>query len=263
MGAVKFHSGKEGQQIAFINEGHDSQAAGLFWLGGFMSDMEGTKVESLAQWARENNRPLMRFDYSGHGRSGGNFRDGTISRWLGEAVEMFKIAGPQKRIVIGSSMGGWLALLLYRYLAEHDPAAWEKFAAMILIAPATDMTGRLMWDKYSERIRNIINKEGFYAQPSEYGDEPYIITRQLIEDGKKHFLLDDGLEVKIPVHILQGEKDIDVPWQHGFETCQKLHGKDIVFCLVKGADHRMSSSRDITRLLAVCDELCRHVEAGQ
>ena len=263
MNAVKFHQTGQGSKIAFVADRTDNPATGVFWLGGFMSDMEGSKVEALANWAEENDRPCMRFDYSGHGRSGGNFRDGTISRWLAEAVEMFSLTGPGKQIVIGSSMGGWLALLLCRHLQANDPDAAKRIAGLVLVAPAADMTSRLMWDRYSPEIRKTIMEDGFYAEPSEYGDEPYIITRNLIEDGRQHLLLDRGLDVDVPVRFLQGEADRDVPWRHALDTYHALRGDDVVFTLVRKADHRMSTPPDIARLLAVCDELCRFSDAGQ
>src|SRR6185295_14566446 len=156
---------------------------GLFWLGGFKSDMKGTKAEALSQWAQQNGRACVRFDYSGHGESGGEFRDGTIGRWLEESLAVFAAhcAGPQ--ILIGSSMGGWLALLLARELKRRADAGRPlpgSAAALVLIAPAVDFTQALMWEKFPAPVKRAIEEQGFWERPSAYGDGPYRITRRLI-----------------------------------------------------------------------------------
>ena len=183
---------------------------GLFWLGGFKSDMRGTKALALDGWAAEHSRACTRFDYSGHGESGGDFAEGTIGRWLEESVAVFErfCEGPQ--VVIGSSMGGWMALLLARELAKR-PASRASLRGLVLIAPAPDFTEELMWKGFSPDIRRQIETTGQWLRPSEYGD-PYPITRNLIEEGRNHLLLGGAVEVGCPVHILQGAKDPDVPW---------------------------------------------------
>ena len=180
-------------------------APGLFWLSGFRSDMAGTKAEALDQWAEEAGHACTRFDYSGHGRSGGRFEDGTICRWLEEAEAVFDAytAGPQ--IVIGSSMGGWLALLLARQLRERHLA--DRLAGMILIAPAIDMTKELMSDRFNAAAKRALAEQGFCAQPSAYSGEPYVITRGLIEDGESHLFGDQPIEAGCPVHVIQGMQD--------------------------------------------------------
>ncbi len=233
----------------------DGTAPGLFWMGGFKSDMKGTKAEALDQWAAAQGRACTRYDYSGHGESGGQFADGTIGRWLEESLAVFTefCRGPQ--IVIGSSMGGWLALLLARELRKLDP---EKRSAeikgMVLIAPAPDFTETLMWERFTPEIKKDIEEKGFWQRPSEYADEPYLITRKLIEDGRKHLLLGGLIETGCPVRILQGVKDEDVPWQHATELVSRLARDDVILTLVKDGDHRLSRPEDIERLIAAVAE---------
>src|SRR5262249_42370086 len=166
---------------------------GLFWLGGFKSDMKGTKAEALDLWARDHGRAMTRFDYSGHGESGGNFMHGTIGRWLEESLAVFDAfcRGPQ--VVIGSSMGGWLALLLARELAQRG-AANASVIAVVLVAPAVDFTEELMWKRFPAEVKREIEANGVWQRPSQYSDEPYPITRNLIEEGRSHLLLAGMIE---------------------------------------------------------------------
>ena len=227
---------------------------GLFWLGGFKSDMRGTKAEAIADYAARSGRAYVRLDYSGHGESEGRFADGTISRWLEESVAVFdaRTQGPQ--IVIGSSMGGWLALLLARALAQR-PASKAKLAGLVLIAPAADFTEELMWAQFSPEVRREIEERGHWLRPSAYGEDPYPVTRALIEDGRKHLLLDKPIEVGCPVRILQGVKDPDVPYTHAMKLASCLAQDDVVLTLVKDGDHRLSRPEDIERLIRTIDEL--------
>ncbi len=251
--------------IALRHDGRKDAAngpTGLFWLGGFMSDMEGSKAQILADLAVAEGRPNLRFDYSGHGRSSGEFRDGTISNWLEESVAVFQSQTSGPRIIIGSSMGGWLALLLYRHFQKTAPEIAARIKGLILIAPAADMTQKLMWDKYDTAARQEISDNGFYAEPSDYGDQPYIITRDLIEDGKQHCLLETGMKVSCPVRILQGDRDPDVSWQHGQEVYRALDGQDVTFSLIKSGDHRLSTPRDLEILRQTCRQLFSLAESG-
>jgi pimeloyl-ACP methyl ester carboxylesterase len=242
MASVDFEQGPGGVKLAFHQDGSadDLGRCGFFWLGGFMSDMTGTKAESLAALARETRRPGLRFDYSGHGQSGGLFTDGTISDWLEQAIHMFIAKTNSKRIVVGSSMGGWLALLLARTLLRDDPRAAKRIAGIVLIAPAADMTSDLMWDKFSSSARMQLEDRGVYMQPSNYG-EPTPITLKLLQDGTKHLLLKTGLEMPCPVRILQGSSDPDVPPSHALKVFEALSGPDITMSLIKGGDHRLST----------------------
>ena len=224
-------------------------APGVFWLCGFKSDMGGTKAQALAAWARTAGRACVRFDYSGHGQSGGAFAAGTIGRWLEDSLAVFDAfcRGPQ--VVVGSSMGGWLALLLLREL-ERRPAGAASAAGLVLIAPAVDFTEVLMWQRFAPEIRRLITEQGAWERPSAYGDQPYPITRQLIEEGRQHLLLGGMIKTGCPVRILQGVADPDVPWDHSIELVSHLAQDDVVLTLVKDGDHRLSRPEDIERLIA-------------
>lgn len=221
----------------------NGSAPGLFWLGGYRSDMTGGKASALDAYAAGRGLAVTRFDYSGHGESGGDFLDGTISRWLEEALVVFATtSGPQ--VVIGSSMGGWLALLLNRALRA---AGNERVKALILIAPAVDMTEDLMWDGFTRKERQALETEGVVHQPSEYG-APYRITRKLIEDGKRHLMFGKGIVTGCPVTILQGGKDKDVPREHAMKLVQHLLTDPVTFTLVPDGDHRLSREDDLQLL---------------
>jgi pimeloyl-ACP methyl ester carboxylesterase len=225
---------------------------GLFWLGGFKSDMKGTKAEALSQWARQNGRACVRFDYSGHGESGGDFRDGTIGRWLEESLAVFTAYAEGPQVVIGSSMGGWIALLLLRELRRRQNNK-ASVAGLVLIAPAVDFTEVLMWQRFPAKVKREMEEQGFWLRPSEYG-EPYPITRALIEDGRNHLLLGSMIETGCPVRILQGVQDADVPWNHAVELTSRLAQDDVVLTLVKDGDHRLSRPEDIERLIKAVAE---------
>jgi pimeloyl-ACP methyl ester carboxylesterase len=259
------NSAASGQSPAFIEVGKDGEARriavraraggspGLFWLGGFNSDMQGTKAIALDAWAAEQSRACVRFDYSGHGESGGAFIDGTIGRWLEESVAVFEqfCAGPQ--VVIGSSMGGWMALLLAREMAGRAGSR-ASLAGLVLIAPAPDFTEELMWKGFSPHARQEIETKGVWLRPSEYGD-PYPITRTLIEEGRQHLLLGSAIDVGCPVRILQGAQDPDVPWRHAFALAHRLPADDVVLTVIQDGDHRLSRPQDIARMIAAVAEM--------
>jgi pimeloyl-ACP methyl ester carboxylesterase len=226
---------------------------GLFWLGGFKSDMKGTKAEALDLWARDHGRAMTRFDYSGHGESGGNFTHGTIGRWLEESLAVFDACCRGPQVVIGSSMGGWLALLLARELAQRG-AANASVIAVVLVAPAVDFTEELMWKRFPAEVKREIEASGMWQRPSQYSDEPYAITRNLIEEGRSHLLLAGMIETGCPVRILQGVQDPDVPWHHAVELTSRFARDDVVLTLVKDGDHRLSRPEDIERLIAAVAE---------
>jgi pimeloyl-ACP methyl ester carboxylesterase len=231
-------------------------APGVVWLGGFKSDMKGTKAQALADWAKRKDRAFARFDYSGHGESGGNFVEGTIGRWLEESLAVFDAycRGPQ--ILVGSSMGGWIALLLARELrrrAAKSPDA--ALAGMVLIAPAVDFTEELMWKKFPKAIKEQVERDGVWTRPSEYDPAGYPITRNLIDEGRNHLLLGSAIETGCPVRILQGVRDPDVPWQHAVELVSRLAQDDVVLTLVKDGDHRLSREEDIAQLLRTIENI--------
>ena len=229
-------------------------APGLFWLGGYKSDMKGTKAEALADWAAQAGRGCVRFDYSGHGESEGAFTDGTIGRWLADSLAVFDACCTGPQILIGSSMGGWLALLLTRALKRRGQDGAASIAGMVLIAPAVDFTEELMWKRFTPEIKRELEATGVWARPSQYSAEPYLVTRQLIEEGRKHLLLGGLIETGCPVRILQGVEDPDVPWQHAVELTSRLASDDVVLTLVKDGDHRLSRPEDIERLIAAVKE---------
>jgi pimeloyl-ACP methyl ester carboxylesterase len=213
---------------------------GVVFLGGFHSDMTGSKAEHLAAWCAARGRAFLRFDYSGHGASGGRFEEGTISRWLddAEAVLTRLTEGPQ--VLVGSSMGGWIALLL----ALRHPA---RVAALLGIAAAPDFTEELMWARMPPEVRAEIAERGLWRWPSAYG-EPYPITRALIEDGRRHLLLDGPIALGCPVRLLQGQADADVPWQHALRLAERLASPDVEVTLIKEGDHRLSAPAQLALL---------------
>jgi len=253
---LKFLSVGEGAaQRAIAVRARDGAAPGLLWRGGYKSDMQGTKAQALAGWAAQQGRACVRFDYSGHGESGGDFTQGTIGRWVEEGLAVFDAfcRGPQ--VLIGSSMGGWLALLMARERRQRAAAApAASVAGLVLIAPAIDFTEVLMWQKFPPELRRAILEQGFFARPSQYSSEPYVITRALIEEGRAHLLLGGMIETGCPVRILQGVEDPDVPWDHAVELVSHLAQDDVVLTLVKDGDHRLSRPEDIERLIAVVEE---------
>ncbi len=245
-------SGAETRRIAVRRRRAASKqpdAPGLFWLGGFKSDMEGSKALALDELAADTGRACTRFDYSGHGSSDGSFADGTISRWLDEAEAVFAACTEGAQIVVGSSMGGWIALLLARRLAETGRS--DRLAGLVLIAPAIDMTKDLMWDLFDADARAALMTDGVYRQPSDYSDEPYVLTRTLIEDGKQHLFGDDLIVTNCPIHIIQGMKDTDVPWRHAAGILERLAHEEGVLTLVRDGDHRLSRPQDLERLVRI------------
>jgi pimeloyl-ACP methyl ester carboxylesterase len=235
-----------------VREGKGNKGPGLFWLSGFKSDMKGTKIQALDAWAAEQGRACLRFDYSGHGESGGDFTQGTIGRWLEESVAVYRKFAQGPQVVVGSSMGGWLALLLARELRKAKDAV--PIVGMVLIAPAVDFTEELMWKAFTPAIKQEIYDKGFWMRPALYGDEPYPITKSLIEEGRRHLLLGGLIETGCPVHILQGVQDPDVPWRHAVELVSRFARDDVVLTLIKDGDHRLSRPEDIERLLAAVRE---------
>jgi len=248
---IEVGSGSGARKIAV--RARSGSGPGLFWLSGFNSDMQGTKAAALDAWAAEHGRGCVRFDYSGHGSSGGAFVDGTIGRWLEESVAVFDrfCDGPQ--VVIGSSMGGWMALLLAREIARRRGSDRATLAGLVLIAPAPDFTEELMWKGFSPEVRQEIETKGMWLRPSQYG-EPYPITKALIEEGRNHLLLGSTIEVGCPVRILQGAQDPDVPWQHAFALAHRLPSDDVVLTMIQDGDHRLSRPQDIARIIAAVAE---------
>jgi pimeloyl-ACP methyl ester carboxylesterase len=251
--AVFIEVGREADARRIAVRARSGSAPGLFWLSGFNSDMQGTKALALDAWAGEQGRGCVRFDYSGHGISGGKFAEGTIGRWLQESMAVFSAFCEGPQIVIGSSMGGWMALLLAREIGRLASAGRASVAGLVLIAPAPDFTEELMWKTFPPKVRAEIESNGVWLRPSQYG-EPYPITRALIEEGRNHLLLGGAIDVGCPVRILQGAKDPDVPWQHAFALAHRLPAEDVVLTMIQDGDHRLSRPQDIARLIAAVQE---------
>lgn len=242
-------TGDEARRIAVIARA--GKAPAIMWFGGFRSDMRATKAEALDAWADGTGRALVRFDYSGHGASGGTFEDGTISRWLEEGLAVIGAQVEGRPILVGSSMGAWIALLAALRLRDtsHRPAG------LVLVAPATDFTERLMWDAFPAEAREILMTRGTYHRSSLYAEEGYPITRALIEDGRTHLLLDGQISVGCPVHILQGMRDPDVPWEHAMRLVERLPGDSVQITLIKDGDHRLSRAEDLARLVRAVESI--------
>jgi len=226
------------------------------WLGGFRSDMQSTKAERLAASAAAAGRGYLRFDYGGHGESGGRFEELTLSDWLEDALTVIEALTSGPVVLVGSSMGGWLSLLASRRLPRG------KLAGLVLIAPAVDFTEALMWDAFPAEIREQIRRDGVWLRPSAYSAEPYPITRALIEDGRRHLLLGSTLRTGCPVQILQGMRDPDVPWQHALKLVEHLPSDPVTLTLVNDGDHRLSREQDIDRLIAAVDAMVEGISAG-
>lgn len=220
----------------------------LVWLGGYRSDMTGTKAVEMDALAAEKGLCAIRFDYSGHGASGGAFREGTISRWLEEALAVLDHVGPRNVVLVGSSMGGWIALRLAQEIARR--ASGPKVSGMVLIAPAPDFTAELIEPNLSDAERRSLDERGYFEEPSEYSAEPNIFTRTLIEDGRQNRVLTGIIETGCPVHILQGMADPDVPYAHALKLVEFLPADDVVLTLVRDGDHRLSRPEDIARMKA-------------
>ena len=233
--------GPKRRRIAYrYDEGASGNA--IVWLSGFLSDMSSTKVQFLSDWALTHGHAMLRFDYSGHGLSEGDLLSASVGDWLEEARTLLECLGNKRFVLVGSSLGGWIALLLARALARD-----ARLAGLVLIAPAWDMTEALMWEKMSDKTHNVIETEGVYYAPSNY-DDPYPITKILIEEGRNHLLRDGNITIEAPVRILQGMRDEDVPWEHARALVDLLAGSDVDLTLVKDGDHRLSGPEDLKRL---------------
>lgn len=222
----------EGRRIAYDRV--PGRGPGVVFLGGFRSDKEGTKALALEAWAKAEGRAFLRFDYSGHGSSSGDFLDGAIGDWFADARAAILTLTEGPQVLVGSSMGGWIALLMAR---EHP----EKVAGLVTVAAAPDFTEDSMWSGFSQEQRRALLEEGQVALPSDYSDEPYVITRRLIEEGRQRLVLRSPLSLPMPVRMLQGTADADVPVSVALRLLDHAEGADMRLTLVKGADHRFST----------------------
>lgn len=229
-------------------------AASIFWLSGFMSDMASTKATALVDFAAQKGLGATVFDYSGHGASGGAFKDGTIGRWLEEAETVFRRVASGPQVIVGSSMGGHIALLLLRKLMLKSAAEAARIKGVVLIAPAWDMTEELMWKEFPEAARKTLVETGVYMEPSDY-DAPYMITRQLIEEGRQHLIAPDGFDPGRPIIILQGLQDKDVPAAHTRKLLGLLKGNHAEMVEITDGEHRLSRPQDLAKLFAAVERL--------
>lgn len=241
------HDAPGPRKLAYLKQQGQGPAQGpaIVWLGGFRSDMLATKAEALAAWGASCSRATLRFDYTGHGFSEGRFEDATISVWLADTLALVDAEAGPGPVLVGSSMGGWLALLAARALKQRG----TPVSGLVLIAPAVDFTEELMWATMPDAVRTEIMMTGRWLRPSAYSPEPYPITRALIEDGRKHRLFGGPIEPGCPVAILQGMADPDVPWQHAMKLVEHLPADDVTLTLIKDGDHRLSRDSDIALLI--------------
>ncbi|MBT5049804.1 MAG: alpha/beta hydrolase [Rhodospirillaceae bacterium] len=248
--APKILTRADGTTIAYHKS--DGKGPGVIFLGGFKSDMTGTKAVALEAHCRAAGRAFLRFDYQGHGESSGRFENGTISQWAEDAIAVLDEVTEGPQVLVGSSMGGWIMLLAA--LARPD-----RVAALVGIAAAPDFTESLMWQHFSPETRETLLRDGVFSEPSDYDDEPYIITLKLIEDGRDNLLLERPIAIHCPVRLIQGMADSSVPWEHGLALAEKLLSEHVTLTLVKDGDHRLSRDEDIARLLRILDTTCDEV----
>lgn len=244
----------QGRRIAYHRT--PGQGPGVVFLGGFKSDMTGTKALYLQDWAEAQGRAFLRFDYSGHGQSSGDFLDGAIGDWAADAIAAIAALTEGPQVLVGSSMGGWIALLVARAL----PA---RAAGVVGIAAAPDFTEDSMWAQFTDAQRAEL-AQGQVALPSEYADSPYIITRRLIEDGRQQLVLRSPLSLPFPVRLLQGTADVDVPPSVALRLLDHATGPDLRLTLVKDADHRFSTPDCLALIAAsIAEVLARAEGTGQ
>jgi pimeloyl-ACP methyl ester carboxylesterase len=236
----------DGEQLAWRRMAGEGPT--VVWLGGFRSDMAGSKAEALARWAEAKGRDFLRFDYFGHGESSGDFLQGSITRWRADALAVLDELTQGPLVLVGSSMGGWLSLLA----AVARP---ERIHALVLIAPAADFTEALMKPRFTPQVRQALARDGVWMEPSEYDPAGYPITRLLIEDGARWSVMPGPLGITAPVRILQGAADESVPWTHAQELVAAIEGEDVTFTLIKDGDHRLSRPQDLARIIAAVEEV--------
>ncbi|MBZ9967124.1 alpha/beta hydrolase [Mesorhizobium sp. BR1-1-2] len=225
---------------------------GVVWLGGYKSDMLGTKAETLSDWAAKEGRAFLRHDYSGHGESGGAFADGTISKWLSQSLAVFRHFASGSQILVGSSMGAWIALRMAQELRKAGDAS---VVGLVLLAPAPDFTAELVEPALTKAQKRDLAKKGFFEEPSDYSTEPYIYTRALIDDGRDNLVMTGPLDTHCPVHIVQGLADRDVPSSHALKLVSLLPADDVTLSLIPDGDHRLSRPQDLDMLVRAVGDM--------
>ena len=247
---TQFFESPHGTKIAYNRL--KGRGPGVMFLGGFKSDQEGSKALALEAWCKREGRAFVRFDYQGHGQSSGKFKDGTIGLWAKDAIAVIDALTEGPQILVGSSMGGWIAMLA----AKVRPARIKGFVG---IAAAPDFTVRMWNNEFDEATRKEVLTQGYMERPCDYGDDPYIITRALIEDGFQNRVIAGPLNLDMPVRLIQGTKDTDVPWQTAQLIADRLTGDDVEILLVPGGDHRLSRDIDLKRLVRVVGGLIEEI----
>jgi pimeloyl-ACP methyl ester carboxylesterase len=235
----------DGERIAWRKV--EGQGPTIVWLGGYRSDMTGTKAQVLADWAARTGAAYLRFDYHAHGASSGDFAEGTIGRWRADALAAIDQLTEGPLVLVGSSMGGWIACLV----ALARP---ERVKAMVLIAPAPDFTDKLMEPALSDAARADLARDGVWMAPSDYGD-PYPLTARFLAEGSDWSILPGRVKIDVPLRILQGCADDSVPWRHALDLAEAITSEDVVFTLIRDGDHRLSRPQDLARLVAAVEEL--------
>ena len=226
---------------------------GVMWLGGFKSDMLGTKAETLSDWAQEKGHAFIRHDYSGHGESGGRFVDGTISLWLKQSLEVLRRRTEGPQILVGSSMGAWIALRMVQEL--HRAGEGGRLAGLLLLAPAPDFTADLMEPQLTDEQKRDLEEKGYFEEPSEYSPEPNVYTKALFDDGRANRVMTGLIDTHCPVHILQGMADPDVPYHHALRLVEHLPAVDVTLSLIRDGDHRLSRPQDLAMIISALEGL--------
>lgn len=246
--------GAEGQSRDIAVRARLGSHPGLVWLGGYRSDMLGTKAQALDTWSNQTGHACCRHDYSGHGESGGDFADGTISRWLEESLAVFDaFCAEGSHVLVGSSMGGWVALRMVQELAKRGQS--QRLKALLLLAPAPDFTHELMKPNLNDSQIQQLESQGYMEEPSEYSDEPNIFTKAIFDDGDKNRVMTGLINTGCPVHILQGMNDLDVPYTHAMKLITHLPDEAVTMTLIKDGDHRLSRDEDIALLIRTVETL--------
>ncbi|MEL7215543.1 MAG: alpha/beta hydrolase [Pseudomonadota bacterium] len=258
MDAFSIFEPGDGRRIAYHKvppRGDGVNRPGVVFLGGFKSDMTGTKAQALEEWARTEGRAFVRFDYTGHGASSGQFLDGCIGDWARDARDVLDALTEGPQILVGSSMGGWISLLVARAMPH-------RVAGLVGIAAAPDFTEIGMWAAMDEAIRTQLMEEGQIEEPSEYSDEPYVITKRLIEDGRTQQVLNQPLVLPFPVRLLHGTADVDVPMDWPLRLLEHAECPDMRLLLLKGSDHRLSEPDDLAAIRAAVEEVTARAQIG-
>jgi pimeloyl-ACP methyl ester carboxylesterase len=236
---------EDGATIAYHRR--SGKSPGMVFLGGYMSDMTGTKARALDAFAAARGQAFLRFDYFGHGASSGDFAAATVGRWKADALAALDQLTEGPQVLIGSSLGGWIMLLA----ALARP---ERVTALIGIAAAPDATA-LMWERFPPEVRDTIVREGAVRLPSAYSADGYLYTRTLIDEGRRHLLMERSIPITCPVRLLHGMRDPDVPWERSLALAEKLAGEDVQVVLVKNGDHRLSTESDLALLMRTVESL--------